>query len=460
MLRDTGYRHDGRGTYSHRRVTPETEYAAVNDLHIAYQTVGEGPPDVLMTAGHFNHTDAIWEEPGAAMFLRRMCGFCRLIRFDALGSGGSDRPLSTDTMPSYESQIGAVLDAAGSDEAALLTMLDAGPAAIEFAAKHPERVTRMILWNTSARLVGDDGYEVGLDRDALTQLFASVAENWTGEGAGVFNVPSRADNADFMSWYRRYLRSIATPSEVRRMLAEILEQDARPFLSRITIPTLVMHRSNFALVPVSQARYIADHIPDSEFIEVAGGDGPVYWEASELILETFERFLTDGGGRRTGHVELATLLFTDIVRSTERAGGMGDRDWLAVIDEHNTTTRRVVEHHGGQVVKHTGDGTLATFSSPSAAIQAAIALRRALADMGVEIRTGIHTGEVRRSAGDVEGLAVSIASRVMSEAEPGEIMVSRTVRDLTAGSPVHLDNAGARRLKGLAEAWELFRVSR
>jgi class 3 adenylate cyclase len=439
-------------------VTPETEYAEIDGLGIAYQTVGEGPPDVLLSAGHFNHTDAIWEDPGAALFLRRMAGFCRLIRFDALGSGGSDRPLNTDLIPAYDDQIGATLDAADSDRAALITMLDAGPAAIEFAAKHPERVTRMILWNSTARMLRDDDYPEGLDPDSLHQLYAMLADGWASENVGALSIPSRSNDQAFLAWYRRYMRSIATPTEVKRVLEASLGQDARPFLPAITMPTLVMHRTNYALIPIGHARYVANHVANAEFIEVPGADGALYWETPDVILESFERFLTDGTGTHTRRVDLATLLFTDIVRSTERAEGMGDRNWLAVIDEHNATTRRVVEHHGGEVVKHTGDGTLAAFRTPSSAIDAAVALRGALAGMTVEIRAGIHTGEVRRSVGDIEGLAVSIAARIMDRAEPGEIMVSRTVRDLTAGSPIELEHAGAHRLKGLGEEWDLWRI--
>lgn len=439
-------------------MTPETEYAEIEGQRIAYQTVGEGPPDVLLSAGHFNHTDAVWEDPGAALFLRRMAGFCRLIRFDALGSGGSDRPLATDAIPAYDEQIGAVLDAVGSVQAALVTMLDAGPAALEFAAKHPERVSHMILWNSTARMIRDDDYQEGLDPDVLNQLYATVVEGWAGENMGAVNNPSRSGDAAFMTWYRRYMRSIATPTEVKRVLEASLEQDARPFLPKITMPTLVMHRSNYALIPLSHSRYIAKHVSNSEFMEVPGGDGAVYWETPDLILEAFERFLTGRTESRVGRVELTTLMFTDIVRSTERAQGMGDRNWLAVIDEHNATTRKVVEQNGGQIVKHTGDGTLATFPTPSGAIAAALGLRSALAGMTVEIRIGIHAGEVRRSAGDVEGLAVSVANRVMDEAESGEILVSRTIRDLTAGSAVRFEHAGSRRLKGLAEKWDVFRV--
>lgn len=440
-------------------VTPETEYAEIEGLRIAFQTVGEGPPDVLLSAGHFNHTDAVWEEPGAALFLRRMAGFCRLIRFDALGSGGSDRPLDTDQIPAYDDQIGAVLDAAGSDQTALITMLDAGPAAIEFAAKHPGRVSHLVLWNSTARMIRDDDYPEGLDPDALRQLYATLADGWAGETVAVMSSPSRSDDAAFIAWYRRYMRSIATPTEVKRVLEASLEQDARPFLPGITMPTLVMHRSNYAMIPIGHARYVADHVANAELIEVPGADGAVYWETPDLILEAFERFLTGATGSRTGQVELATLLFTDIVQSTERAEGMGDRNWLAVIDEHNATTRRIVEQNGGELIKTTGDGMLAAFKTPSNAIQAAIALRLALTGLAVEIRAGIHTGEVRRSIGDVDGIAVSIAARVMDRAEPGDIMVSRAVRDLTAGSPVRYEHAGSHRLKGLAEEWDLYRVT-
>lgn len=439
-------------------MTPETEYVEIEGLRIAYQIVGEGPSDVLLSAGHFNNTDAVWEEPGAALFLRRMAGFCRLIRFDALGSGGSDRPLNADLIPAYDDQIGAVLDAAESGEATLVTMLDAGPAAIEFAAKHPDRVSKLILWNTTARMIRDDDYPDGLDPDALQQVYASVAEGWASQIVGVLNNPSRRDDTAFMAWYRRYMRSIATPTEVKRVLEASLDQDARPFLPQIGMPSLVMHRSDYALIPISHSQYLAKHLAKAEFIEVPGSDGALYWETPDLILEVFERFITGGKGTSRGQVELATLLFTDIAGSVERAGGMGDRNWLAVIDEHNAATRRIVERNAGEIIKHTGDGTLAVFRTPSSAVDAAIALRSALAGMAVNIRAGIHVGEVRRSAHDVEGLAVSIASRVMGEAGPGEIMVSRAVRDIAAGSSVTFKHAGARHLKGLSEKWDLFEV--
>lgn len=438
---------------------PDTEYAEIQGERIAYQTVGEGPPDVLFSSGHFNNMDTVWEDPGAAVFLRRMSGFCRLIRFDALGSGGSDRPLQSDLIPKYDEQIGAVLDAADSERAALVTMLDAGPAAIEFAAKHPERVSHMILWNSTSRMLRDDDYPEGLDGDSLRQAYAQFVDGWATEEFAALSAPSRASDREFLTWYRRYMRSIATPTEVRRVLEASLAQDARPFLGKLTMPTLVMHRSEYRLIPMSHARYIADHVANAEFMEVPGGDGAVFWERPDLILESLERFVTGRTGSRAGKVELATLLFTDIVRSTEQAEDMGDRNWLAVVDEHNATTRRVVAQHGGQVVKGTGDGTLATFPVPSAAVQAAIELRKALAGMTVEIRAGIHVGEVRRSVDEVEGLAVSIASRVMNEAEPGEILVSRTVRDLTTGSALLFEPAGARHLKGLADEWDLFRIN-
>jgi class 3 adenylate cyclase len=440
-------------------VSPETEYAEIQGLRIAYQTVGEGPPDVLLSSGHFNNMDAVWEDPGAAVFLRRMAGFCRIIRFDALGSGGSDRPLQSDLMPAYDDQIKVVLDAAGSARAALVTMLDAGPAAIEFAAKHPDRVSHMILWNSTARMLRDVDYPEGLDEDSLRQAYARLAEGWASEEFAALSAPSRSRDPEFLTWYRRYMRSIATPTEVTRVLEASLAQDARPFLADLTMPTLVMHRSDYALVPVSHSRYIANHVDNSEFMEIPGADGAVFWETPDLILEVLERFIVGRTGTRAGKAELTTLLFTDIVRSTEQAEGMGDRNWLAVVDEHNATTRRVVEKHGGRIVKHTGDGTLATFPVPSDAVHSAIELRQALAGMAMEIRTGIHVGEVRRSVDDVEGLAVSIASRVMNEAEPGEILVSRTVRDLTAGSAVVFEHAGTRHLKGLADEWDLFRIN-
>src|SRR5215212_8691155 len=377
-------------------VQPETTYARIGDDRIAYQVLGEGP-DLVLTLGAFGHVDLQWEDPATALFLRRLASFSRLILFDRRGTGASD-PLPEALPPPWETyadEVAAVMDAAGSEQAALMaTTAEAGPMALFFAATRPERTRALVPGNASAR----------------------------------------------------FLRAL-------------FQVDMRSLLPLIQAPTLVLHRRDFALLPIEHGRYLAEHIPNARLVELPGADGPLTWETPELTLDAVEEFLT--GVRQTAPATrvLATVLFTDIVASTERASELGDRRWRDLLEVHDDIGRRLVEQWGGRVVKSTGDGLLATFDGPGRAIACAVGLREQLGDIDLQIRAGLHTGEVEVRGDDVGGIAVHIAARILGEAAPGEILVSRTVRDLVAGSDRTLTDRGPRRLKGVEGDWQLFAVA-
>lgn len=440
------------------RVLPETRYVALDGLRIAYQAVGDGPLDLVMSAGSFSHTDALWEEPAAELFLRRLSSFARLIRFDLAGASASDRLPQGTHRPSFGDQLEAVLAATGTDRFAILAMLDAGPGVLRYVADHLDRVSALVLYNTTARWAKGEGYDIGFDMEHARGLRASLEAAWGTDAMTTVNVPSHAQDARFRGWYAKYIRSLGTPNDIAASIEHALSVDATGALERITVPTLVIHRRDYRFVPLSHGAYLAAHIPGAELVVVPGADGPMYWEQPALILDRLERFVS--GGERAGGSErrLLTLLFTDIVESTQQLGLLGDRDWSTVLDLHYEISERTVERYGGRVVDRTGDGVLCAFDSPSDALRAAVRLRAELAALSITIRSGLHTGEVEAQNGALSGLGVHIAARVMAAAGPGEILVSRTVRDLTTGTLLRFTDRGVQRLKGIDEPWQLYRV--
>jgi pimeloyl-ACP methyl ester carboxylesterase len=421
-------------------VQPETKYARMGQDRIAYQVLGKGPPDLVMTTGSFGHVDMAWEDPGIALFLRTLASFARLIQFDRRGTGASD-PLPLDSLPPWESyaqDLTAVLDEVGSQQAALLAQLDASPMALFFAGTRPERTRALILANATAKFLAADDYPIGAPAEVAEAFLAQLDQPWGTEAmAGMF-APTRAGDQRFCRWLARYLRAVASPRAVQAFLRANLEMDARSILPLIQASTLVLHRRDYQFIPLAHGRYLAEHIPGARLVELDGTEQSLFWETPEPALDHIERFLT--GVRRVAQPtrRLATVLFTDIVGSTERAGELGDRRWRELLNVHDELTGRLVEEFGGRLVKTTGDGILATFDGPGRAIHCAAALRDELAGIGVGIRAGLHTGEVELREDDVGGIAVHIAARVTAAAKPGEILVSRTVRDLVVGSDVTL----------------------
>jgi class 3 adenylate cyclase len=444
-----------------RAVQPETRYARLDGDRIAYQVLGGGPPDLVLARRSYSHIDIAWEDPGTTLFLRRLASFCRLILFDRRGTGPSD-PLPPDPLPPWESyaeELAAVLDEVGSRRAAIMAHLDAGPSALLFAATRPERTSALVLVNSSARFAAAGDYPIGGSPEAVETALAEFDRLWGSEELAAQLVPSRAGDARFLRWFAKWQRASAGPRMAQLFLRAMAEVDVRPVLPVIQLPTLVLHRRDFRLVPIDQGRYLAEHIAGARLIELPGSDVDLTWETPELALDAIEEFLT--GVRRTAEPNrvLATVLFTDIAGSTERAARLGDRRWRALLEVHDELAHRLVEEFGGQLVKTTGDGILATFDGPGRAIRCAATLRDELTGIDLQIRAGLHTGEIELREGDVGGLAVHIAARVLAAAAPAEILASSTVRDLMVGSDIAMTDRGPHPLKGVEGSWQLFAAS-
>jgi class 3 adenylate cyclase len=442
-------------------VQPETRYAWLGQDRIAFQALGEGPPDLVMTGAVT--IDVAWEDPGVALFLRSLASFSRLILFDRRGTGASDPP-PPDPLPPWEShaqELAVVLDEVGSERAAILAEIDTTPAAMFFAATRPERAGALILVHASAKYVASDDYPIGIPREVAEALVAQVDQLWGTDAMAAMYVPSRAGDERFRRWWAELLRTGASPrAAARALLRTVLEVDLRPLLPLIQAPTLVLHRRDFHIPPVEHAHFLVEQIPGAKLVEMPGADMSVIWDSPELALDLIEEFLT--GARRIPGPKrlLATVLFTDIVASTEQASRLGDRRWRELLEVHDEVGRRLVEEFGGQLIKMTGDGILATFDGPGRAIRCAAAVRDELGGIGLQIRVGLHTGEVELRDGDVGGIAVHLAARVMATAGSGEILASRTVRDLVVGTNITMEDHGSHVLKGIEGTWQLFAVTR
>lgn len=444
-------------------MNPGTSYTLLDGQRIAYQVFGEGP-DLVFCTGSFGHTDVIWEDPAAALFFLRLGEFARVIRFDRRGSSNSD-PVLPGTLPPWESftqEVEAVMDAAGSERAVLSAALDAGPASLVFAASKPDRLNGLILYNTGAAFVSSDDYDIGVPKEQLSALLDMIVAGWGTDSLVDLMVPLRAGDPRFRAWYAKFQRSIGTPTTVRTALQSFYELDARPFLETITTPTLVLHRKDFRSIPVELGRYLAQRL-GAPFVEIPGSDGTFYFETPELLLDQIASFIadvTEGPSGPRSATAMATILFSDIVESTELAGRVGDQTWSRLLDVHDEVSRAAVEGNGGRLIKGTGDGILAMFTSPTAAVRAGVEIGERLESTGVKVRVGLHSGEIELRGEDVSGLAVHIASRIMSAAKPGEVLVSRTVRDLVAGSGLEFHDRGTHSLKGIPEPWLLYGVHR
>jgi len=346
-------------------VLPETKYARLGGDRIAYQVVGDGPPDLVVTLFSFGHIDIAWEDPGFALFLRTLASFCRVIVFDRRGTGASD-PLPQGSLPPWESygeDLVAVLDEVSSEQTAIMAQLDASPMAIFFAGTRPERTSALILANASAKYTASDDYPIGVPAEVAEAFVAQVDQLW-GTEAMVLEVPSRANDERFRRWIAKAQRTVGSPRVVQAYMRAMFKFDARPILPLIHAPTLVLHRSNFDFFPIQHGRYLAEHIPGARLIELPGIEGPLIWEMPQLTLDHVQEFLTGVGRVAEPTRVLSTVLFTDIVGSTERAAELGDRRWREVLNVHDELAHRLVEEFGGRLVKTTGDGILATFDGP------------------------------------------------------------------------------------------------
>lgn len=438
----------------------ETGYAWLDKERIAYEVFGSGGVDLVLSAGSFGAFDTDWEDPGAELFFRRLASFARVIRFDRRGSGGSD-PLPIDAVPPWESflvELDCVMADVGSERAVIMASYDAGPSGMLFAASKPEHTAALILVNTGAKYLAADDYPMGVSPADADALNSTMSERWGSDRHVVLQVPSRADDERFRAWYAKKTRTIAGPAAAAAYFRAMFGADARAILPAIHVPTLVLHRTDYRFMPVQLGRYLAEHIDGASLVELPGADGPLYWEHADLAIDAIERFVTGVAPVALNNRVLSTVLYTDIVGSTRALEEMGDARWRGLIDLHDDIARRLVAANEGRLIKTTGDGILATFDGPGRAIRFATDFRQQLASLDLTIRTGIHTGEVELRGDDVGGLAVHLAARIMAEAGDGEIVVSRTVKDLVVGSDLVFEDRGTHRLKGIDGDWPLLAV--
>lgn len=439
---------------------PGIRYVSIGDGDVAYQLLGEGPGDLLLCNSLGGHVDLIWQIPQAAEFFQKLSTFRRVLHMDRRGSGASDAvPLKA--IPTWEElaeDIAGVLDAAKSEQADLVGLNENGPIAVLFAAMHPERVRSLILINTAARYLEAPDYPIGVAPAALDTIFDLLKSSWGSDSFAAATNPTRADDREFISAAARMNRASATPSTAAAQMRYFLRSmDVRQFLPLVQVPTLVLQVTDSPFTLFSHGQYLADHIPVATFVPIPGGDmtPPIGPNALSAIAE----FLT--GERQSFEIDrvLTTVLFTDIVGSTERAASLGDEGWRVLLDSHDRVTREQLRQFGGREIKNTGDGFLISFDGPARAIRCATAIRRALRDLGIEVRAGLHTGECERRGDDIGGLAVHIAARVNALAAPSQILVSSTVKDLVIGSGISFADHGEHTLRGVPGTWKLFAVA-
>jgi class 3 adenylate cyclase len=441
--------------YPHR-VGHTTRYTRSGDLHIAYNVAGEASDDLLYVPTWIGQIEVLAEEPTIAAFFGRICTFARIISFDRRGAGLSDPWRGVPTLEEQMDDVLAVMDAAGSERATLMGSLEGGPLAMLFAATHPDRVSGLVLYATFARTRWAPDYDWPPNDDERQARIEASMDQW-GQGAIPLGLaPSRRTDPAYAEWAGRMERYSAPPGVIRQIMEAIAHTDVRSVLPTINVPTLVMHRSEDSFLMVEHGRYLGQHIPGARYVELEGTDSLFSVGDSEAIIGEIEEFVTGTRHEREPDRVLATVLFTDIVRSTERAAEMGDRAWREVLECHDRLVGRALTRHRGRAVKSTGDGVLATFDGPARAIRAAASIGEGAESLGIQIRAGLHTGECEVMGDDVGGLAVHIGARVMSTATAGEVLVSSTVKDLVVGSGIDFEERGAHELRGVPGEWRLF----
>jgi class 3 adenylate cyclase len=439
---------------------PETRYARSGDVHIAYQTLGEGPLDVLVVDQWWSNVDTQWELPPLARMLERFASFSRLIVLDKRGTGLSD-PVPLGGLPTLEEwmdDIRTVLDAVGSDRAALISGVGASYLTILFAATYPDRTSSLVLVDGYARLLGADDYLPWLPRQFAAQEGESIRAGW---GRGVLLerlAPNEANDPAIVRAFAAYERQSASPGTGRAMLQALYEGDVRRVLPAIRVPTLVIAHARSARIPVEHSRYLAEHIEGATYLELPGNENlPWAGDQARLVAE-IQEYLTGNRPREEPDRVLGTVLFTDIVGSTRRASELGDQRWRSLLEAHDRAARTELERFRGREIDTTGDGFLAMFDGPARAIRCAAAIREAVAALGLEIRAGLHTGEVELAGDNIKGIAVHIGARVAALAGAGEILVSTTVKDLVIGSNIAFEDRGVHELKGVPGEWRLYRA--
>ena len=438
---------------------PETHYASSGGVSIAYQVLGDGPRDLLLVPGWVSNLDAHWEEPAVEQFFRRLASFSRLIRFDKRGTGLSDRVVDLPSLEVRMDDVRAVLDAVGSERAALFGYSEGGAMCALFAASHPARTSALIMAGAYARMMVAPGYTFGRTEEQIDAFLEQIARDWGGPVGIDIRMPSRAGDPGFRDRWAHYLRASASPQAAAALLRMNAQVDIRHVLPSISVPTLILHSVNDLTLNVQHGRYLAEHIPGAKYVELRGPDHVPYLSDSEAITDEIEEFLT--GVRHAPVIDrvLATVLFTDIVGATEKAASLGDRRWHQLLDSHHQAVRRELGRFRGREIDTAGDGFFAAFDGPARAVRCAGAICDSVRSLGIEVRAGVHTGECEIMGDKYGGIAVHIGARVAARADPGEVLVSSTVRDLVAGSGLAFEDRGVQSLKGVQGDWHLFAMA-
>jgi len=442
-------------------MTPITRYAYSGEVCIAYQMTGEGPPDVIWAPGTMSHLDMDWENPPRAMFFERFSKFCRLVRFDKRGTGLSDRPTKMATLEERTDDIRAVMDAAGIERAHIFGVSEGGSMASMFAAMYPERTQSLIIWGAQAKWLNTPDHPWGQTREEHEDMLRMIHEGWptieyvVGPGAGL---GKDADPA-LIEGVMRYMRAAASPSAVRAYEEMNALIDTRPILPAIKAQALVMNRTGDPCAICGAARDMASRIPAATFKEYPGNSHRIMLDDMDVVLSDIQEFITGERPPESADRVLATVMFVDIARSTERAVQLGDGPWRALLNSYYAIVRKTLARHRGREANTAGDGFLATFDGPARAVRCALEIAQAVKQLGVDVRAGVHIGECELMGDNVGGVAVHVGARIMSKAAPGEVLASRTVKDLVAGSGLQFESRGAETLKGVPGKWALFAAS-
>jgi len=440
------------GELTEAAMQPVTQYAKSGDVHVAYQAFGDGPINLVMVPGFVSNIENYWDQPDLARFLNRLGSYARVVTFDKRGTGMSDRVAKLPGLDQRMDDLRAVMDAAGMEQAALLGVSEGAPLSVLFAATYPDRCRALVLYGSFSRFSYWFPTEAALDN-----FFGYVEQSW-GTGASLQRfAPSRANDASFQRWWGRNERLGASPAAVTALMRMNSQIDITGILPAVRVPTLVIHRTGDKTVNVEGGREMAARIPGARLIELPGIDHIFYvGESADKISEAIEEFLTGSRTAATADRVLATVLFTDIVDSTQTAATLGDQRWRDLLEDHHATIRRNLVRFRGHEVKTTGDGFLATFDGPARGVRCAHAIAQEIKSLGVEIRAGLHTGECEMIGDDVGGIAVHIGARVAALARAGEVLVSSTVKDLVAGSGLRFRERGTYPLKGIPGDWHIF----
>jgi pimeloyl-ACP methyl ester carboxylesterase len=437
-------------------MVPATHYAKSGTLQIAYQVFGDGPINLVIVPPFVSNIENYWDEPDFSRWLLRMAGYARVVMFDKRGTGMSDRVGELPGVDERMDDLRAVMDAVGMQQAALLGISEGGPLAALFAATYPQRCSALVLYGSFARFTSWLP-----TTEALNEFLGYIDQAWGTGGSLPLFAPTRANDQAFQRWWGRFERLGANPSAAKSLMRMNSQIDVRDILPTIRVPTLVVHRTEDVTIDVEGGRYLAEHIPGAHYVELPGTDHiPFVGENAAEVADAIDEFLTGSKASVASDRVLATVLFTDIVGSTEKAVDLGDSRWRDLLNKHNSTIRKNIMRFRGRETNTTGDGFLVTFDGPGRAVHCACAIADEIRPLGIDIRAGLHTGECEKIGDNIGGIAVHIGARVAAMAGPSQILVSSTVKDLVAGSGLRFVDRGEHSLKGVPGEWRIFAVDR